>query len=154
MKKVFLFLFCFSLLGTVVMAQTLPKVSKEDIPTDKKDVESMGNIGDMLGQFATEGLDQDAVVDGFNPTDFANSVKGVSDISQIGKHISNLTSVVKPEMWKDGVDVQKLTDAGNSAVTLADATGLLGNIQDSLVGKAFQKGWDASKFAGALNLLK
>lgn len=117
------------------------------------DMGDLGNLGGLVGKFAKKGLDPSALAEDFDAKSFAKDAKGMSDIGDLGGHINNLIGAVKPEMWKDGVDINALKEAGKSAKTIADATGLMDKVQNSLIKKAFKGNWKPEKFSKALGLL-
>ena len=99
---------------------------------------SGANIGDLVGQFASEGLSPDAMDADFDLDSFVGKAKGVSDVATIGTHVSKLMGHIKPGMFKDGVDVPKLMGMAGSAKSIADASGLLKGLNNGLIGKAFK----------------
>ena len=143
-----------TLLTTLFLAVAMTTVYAQ-IPSSMSEMTGGGGIGDALSQFASKGLSADALSDGFDVGKFANDVKGVSDIASIGGHVNNLIGHIKPGMFKEGVDVNKLLDMGNSAKSIADATGLLKGLDNSLLGKAFKSDWSSQRPAwqNALDLL-
>ena len=102
-------------------------------------------IGDLVGQFAGDALSPDALGDDFNVDKFVKDAKGISDAASIGTHVNNLIGHIKPGMFKDGVDANKLLDMGNSVKGIADAAGLLKNLDNGLLGKAFKSDWSSKR---------
>lgn len=99
------------------------------------------DIGSLVGQFAEDGLSKDAMKSDFDLGGFAKKAKGISDIASIGGHVNKLIGNIKPGMFKDGVDVPKLMDMAGSAKSIADATGVMKKLNNSLLSKAFKGGW-------------
>lgn len=125
-------------------------VTNAQIPT-------MG-AGDLLNQFTKKGLSDEAMTPEFKDVkkDFLKSAKTMTDAADIGMHINKLVGFIKPGMFKNGVDVNQLMEMGSSVASIADAAGLLGKLQDSLIPGAFKSGWGKQQdaFNSALDALK
>lgn len=147
----FSFVSLFALL--MYVAPTGAQVPKE-LPTSKS---ATVNAGSLLTQF----------MNGIKPSSFTDEWKtGKSNwLSSVGKiasapgmieNITSLTKFIKPSMFKNGFNVQSLLQTATTAKSMADATGLLKNLEGGLKPEAMTSNW-AGKKAGwlnALNLLK
>lgn len=119
---------------------------------------SMGGGGDLLGKFTKQALSDDAMKPEFKDMKkgFLKDAKKLTDAASIGQHISKLTGFIKPGMFKEGVDINQLMDAANSVKSIAEATGVMKKLQDSLLPKAFKGNWAGKKedaFNAALDAL-
>ncbi len=108
---------------------------------------SMGGAGDLLGKFANDALDDDAMKPEFKDMKkgFIKDAKKMTDAASIGAHVNKLMGFIKPGMFKEGVDVNQLMDAANSVKSIAEATGIMKKLQDSLLPKAFKGSWAGKK---------
>lgn len=108
---------------------------------------SMGGAGDLLGKFTKDALADDAMKPEFKDMKkgFIKDAKKLTDAASIGQHINKLMGFIKPGMFKGGVDVNQLMDAANSVKSIADATGIMKKLQDSLLPKAFKGSWAGKK---------
>ena len=130
MKNLLLIL-CLAMTATVASAQ-LP---------------SMGGAGDLLGKFTKDALSDDAMKPEFKDMKkgFLKDAKKMTDMASIGGHVNKLIGFIKPGMFKEGVNVDDLMGAANSVKSIADATGIMKKLQDSLLPKAFKSKWPGKK---------
>lgn len=138
-----LILLCTMLLASTVVSAQLP---------------GMGGAGDLLGQFTKDALADDAMKPEFMDMKkgFIKDAKKLTDAASIGTHVNKLMGFIKPGMFKEGVDVNQLMDAANSVKSIAEATGVMKKLQDSLLPKAFKGSWAGKKqdaFNAALDAL-
>lgn len=107
----------------------------------------MGGGGDLLGKFTKEALDDDAMKPEFKDMKkgFIKDAKKMTDAASIGGHINKLMGFIKPGMFKEGVNVNELMDAANSVKSIAEATGIMKKLQNSLLPKAFKGSWAGKK---------
>ncbi|TMI86259.1 MAG: hypothetical protein E6H10_00525 [Bacteroidetes bacterium] len=80
----------------------------------------------------------------------------ITDAAGMASSISSLAGFIKPGMFKSGFNVQNLMQAAGSAKSMADATGLLKNLEGGLKPEAMSSEWGAKKssWESALQLLK
>lgn len=80
----------------------------------------------------------------------------VVDAPGMASSISSLAGFIKPGMFKSGFNVQQLMSAAGTAKSMADATGLLKNLEGGLKPEAMSSDWGAKKtsWESALALLK
>jgi len=80
----------------------------------------------------------------------------VVDAPGMASSISSLAGFIKPGMFKSGFNVQELVSAAGAAKSMADATGLLKNLEGGLKPEAMSSDWGAKKtsWESALALLK
>ena len=151
MKKIMIlmFVFCSLMMKNDLMAQ-VPAVPPQ-VNTGKV------NAGSLLTQFTNA----------IKPSSFLDSWKGekgnwlanagkITQAAGLAKSVGSLAGFIKPGMFKQGFNLQSLLGAANTAKTMADATGLLKNLEGGLKPEAMTSGW-AGKRSGwlsALSLLK
>jgi hypothetical protein len=80
----------------------------------------------------------------------------VASAPGMASSISSLAGFIKPSMFKSGFNVQELMSAAGAAKSMADATGLLKNLEGGLKPEAMSSDWGAKKtgWESALALLK
>lgn len=115
------------------------------------------NIGSLLTQF-TNAIKPSAFTSQWatGKTDFLNTASKVTDAAAVGKSIASLAGFIKPDMFKQGFNLQSLLSTANTVKTMANAVGLLKNLEGGLKPEAFASGWTTKRPAwlSALNLIK
>ncbi|MEJ8819166.1 hypothetical protein [Lacibacter sp. H407] len=145
MKVKITFALTLLLFVTVAGFAQLPKVS------------GGASIGNLVTQFTNA----------IKPTSFLSSWTGgkgnflstagkVKDAVGVGKSIASLAGFLKPDMFKQGFNVQNLISTANTVKTMSAATGLLKNLEGGLKPEAFVSGWAGKRtgWLNALNLIK
>ena len=115
------------------------------------------NAGSLLTQFAKA----------IKPASFLSSwtsgksgwlskASKIVDAGGMASSVSSLAGFIKPGMFKSGFNVQELMKAAGTAKSMADATGLLKNLEGGLKPEAMSSDWGAKKtsWESALALLK
>ena len=115
------------------------------------------NAGSLLTQFAK------AIKPASFLSSWASAKSGwlgkaakVASAPAMASSISSLAGFIKPAMFKSGFNVKDLMSAAGTAKTMADATGLLKNLEGGLKPEAMSSDWGAKKtgWESALALLK
>lgn len=115
------------------------------------------NIGSLLSQF-TNAIKPASFTDqwGGAKGNFLSTAGKVKDAVGVGKSIASLAGFIKPDMFKQGFNVQNLISTANTVKTMAQATGVLKNLEGGLKPDAFLSGWNTKRtgWLSALNLIK
>jgi hypothetical protein len=115
------------------------------------------NAGSLLTEFAK------AIKPGSFLSSWASGKSGwlskaskVTDAAGMASSISSLAGFIKPDMFKKGFNLQNLTQAAGAAKSMADATGVLKNLEGGLKPEAMSSDWAAKKtgWESALAMLK
>jgi hypothetical protein len=114
-------------------------------------------IGDLTGQF-TNAIQPSSFTDQWagNKEGFLSNAGKVKDAAGVGKSVASLAGFLKPGMFKQGFNVQRLISSAGTIKTMVQAVSLLKNLEGGLKPEAFESGW-AQKRTGwlsALNLIK
>ena len=146
MKKlsILIFFFCIILHKNTLMAQVpaVPPVTSGKV-----------NAGSLLTQF-TNAIKPSSFLDSWKGEkgNWLSSAGKITEAAGLAKSVGSLAGFIKPGMFKQGFNLQSLLSAANTAKTMADATGLLKNLEGGLKPEAMTSGW-AGKRSGWLNAL-
>lgn len=140
MKLKFVFAACMLFFVAVTKAQ-LPKVN------------GGASIGNLVTQF-TNAVKPASFTSAWTGAkgNFLSNAGKIKDAVGVGKSIASLAGFIKPDMFKQGFNVQNLISTANTVKTMAQATGLLKSLEGGLKPEAFVSGW-ATKRTGWLNAL-
>ena len=115
------------------------------------------NAGALLSQF-TKAIKPTSFLDnwGGEKTNFLSSAAKLTSAAGLAKSVGSLASFIKPGMFKSGFNLKSLLNTANTAKTMADATGLLKNLEGSLKPEAMTNDWKAKRggWLNALSLLQ
>lgn len=113
--------------------------------------------GKLLSQFAGA----------IKPTSFLSSWAGeksswlskaskVTDAVGVAQSVSSLAGAIKPDMFKSGFNVSNLIQTAGTVKTMANAAGLLKNLEGGLKPDALTSAWGTQRsgWLSALSLLK
>lgn len=115
------------------------------------------NVGSLLTQF-TNAIKPTSFTSQWatGKTNFLSTASKVTDAVGVGKSIASLAGFIKPDMFKQGFNVQNLISTANTVKTLADASGLLKKFEGGLKPEAFLSSWTSKRtgWLSALSLIK
>jgi hypothetical protein len=116
-----------------------------------------GSIGNLITQFTNQ-LKPASFTNAWNGQkgNFLSSAGKIADAVSVGKSVSSLVGFLKPDMFKQGFNIQNLLSAANTVNTMSQAAGLLKNLEGGLKPEAFSSGWSQKRsgWLNALNLIK
>lgn len=148
MKHVITSLMLFCVLSVLHANAQLPV----KVPTGNK-----GGIGNLLSQF-TNAIQPSSFTPAWNGSkgNFLSSLSSVKDAAGAGRSIAQLAGFIKPDLFKQGFNVQNLIQTANTVKTLSSAAGLLKSFEGGLKPAAFTNGWSQKRtgWLNALNLIK
>lgn len=115
------------------------------------------SIGNLVTQF-TNAIKPSSFLSSWTggKGNFLSNAGKVKDAVGVGKSIASLAGFLKPDMFKQGFNVQSLINTANTVKTMSAATGLLKNLEGGLKPEAFVSGWAGKRtgWLNALNLIK
>ena len=107
------------------------------------------------------------LVGGIKPSSFISSFAGekenwlstvakTASVPDLAKNIASLGSFIKPSMFKEAFSMKNLQKTAATAKTMADASGLLKNLEGGLKPEALTSDWTSTRpgWIKALGLLK
>lgn len=116
-----------------------------------------GSIGNLVSQF-TNAIKPSSFTDKWagSKGSFLSTAGKVTDAVGVGKSLASLAGFIKPDMFKQGFNVQNLISTAGTVKTMAQATGLLKSFEGGLKPEALISGWAAKRsgWLSALNLIK
>ena len=115
------------------------------------------NAGSLLTQF-TNAIKPSSFLDSWTggKTNWLAQASKITSAAGLAKGIGSLAGFLKPGMFKQGFNLQSITQAASTAKTMSEATGLLKNLEGGLKPEAMTSGWTGKRsgWLKALDLLK
>lgn len=146
-----------SVVITLLLLVTVHAQLPDVISKTKSDLISNASPGKLLAQFSQA----------IKPTSFLSSWTGqksswigkagkVTDAIGMAQSISSLAGFIKPDMFKNGFNVSNLLQTAGTVKTIANATGVLKNLEGGLKPEALLGSWANQRggWLSALSLLK
>ncbi len=89
-------------------------------------------------------------------SNWLSSVAKIAGAPGMIENVSSLATFIKPSMFRDGFNLQNFLETASKATSIADATGLMKNLEGGLKPEAMVSDWGNKKngWLNALNLLK
>ncbi|HMO33830.1 MAG TPA: hypothetical protein PKE07_12625 [Lacibacter sp.] len=143
-------------IALLLLVTTIPAISQLPVK-----VPATGNTtasaGKLLEQF-TNGLNPTALTGNWagSKTGFLSGLGKINNAAGFGKNIGTLAGFIKPDMFRQGFNVQSLIQTANTVKTMSSAAGLLKNLEGGLKPTAFTGSWNQNRPAWlqALSLIK
>ncbi len=142
------------IITAMVFVITMFFTVKAQLPVSKT---GTAGIGDLMGHFKNA-IQPSAFNDQWesNKTSFLGNVGKTTDAGGVGKIIGSLAGFLKPDMFKQGFNVQSLISSAGTVKKMVQAASLLKNLEGGLKPEAFASGWTQKRtgWLNALNLIK
>ncbi|HEY0680433.1 MAG TPA: hypothetical protein VGD17_19255 [Chitinophagaceae bacterium] len=123
----------------------------------KTNPSSSVNAGKLLTQFANAIKPSALTNEGTSQKgSWISKAQKVSDAVSFASSVSSLAGLVKPGMFKQGINAQTILQTANTVKTMSDAAGLLKTFEGGLKPEALLSSWSKQRggWLSALNLFK